>query len=122
MRCTRCREHAVIELRRHNAAFCADCFQGVFRNQVARAIDEYDMIETDDRILVAVSGGKDSLALWDVLLGAGYHADGLYLGLGIGGDSDPSPRLASALSQQAGGALPTIHLPTAPGVGNPPPR
>jgi len=115
MRCTRCREHAVIELRRHNAAFCADCFQGVFRNQVARAIDEYDMIETDDRILVAVSGGKDSLALWDVLLEAGYHADGLYLGLGIGGYSDRSHELTSAFAEQRGASLRTIDLATEQG-------
>jgi hypothetical protein len=27
------------------------------------------------RILVAVSGGKDSLALWDILLRMGYQAD-----------------------------------------------
>src|SRR4051812_50134946 len=118
MRCTRCREHAVIELRRHNAAFCADCFQGVFRNQVARAIDEYDMIETDDRILVAVSGGKDSLALWDVLIEAGYHADGLYLGLGIGGDSHPSHELTSALARPRGGGPRPLHPPPEAGVGN----
>ena len=46
------------------------------------------MFEPADRILVAVSGGKDSLALWDVLLELGYRADGLYLGLGIGEYSD----------------------------------
>jgi uncharacterized protein (TIGR00269 family) len=33
---------------------------------------------------VAVSGGKDSLALWDVLLRLGYQAGGLYIDLGIG--------------------------------------
>ena len=36
-----------------------------------------------ERILVAVSGGKDSLGLWDILNRLGYQADGLYLGLGI---------------------------------------
>jgi len=32
---------------------------------------------------VAVSGGKDSLALWDVLIDEGYTTTGLYLDLGI---------------------------------------
>jgi len=32
---------------------------------------------------VAVSGGKDSLALWDVLIETGYQTAGLYLDLGI---------------------------------------
>ena len=50
------------------------------REQVRRAIDDYDMIAPGERVLVAVSGGKDSLALWDILLDLGYAADGLYLG------------------------------------------
>jgi tRNA-5-methyluridine54 2-sulfurtransferase len=110
VRCTRCGGRAVIELRRHNAAFCGDCFQGVFRNQVARAIDEYEMFDEGDRILVAVSGGKDSLALWDVLLEAGYHADGLYLGLGIGEYSDRSHDRTVAFAEQRGASLRTIDL------------
>ena len=40
------------------------------------------MIAPGERVLVAVSGGKDSLALWDILLDLGYEADGLYLGPG----------------------------------------
>jgi uncharacterized protein (TIGR00269 family) len=41
------------------------------------------MFAREERVLVAVSGGKDSLALWDVLLDEGYDATGLYLDLGI---------------------------------------
>ena len=40
------------------------------------------MVRPEDRILVAVSGGKDSLALWDLLVELGYQADGLYISLG----------------------------------------
>jgi tRNA-5-methyluridine54 2-sulfurtransferase len=80
----------VIEIRRHHAAFCADHFLAMFRNQVDRAITRFRMIEPDDRVLLAVSGGKDSLALWDVLLGLGHDVTGLYLGLGIGTYSDRS--------------------------------
>ena len=110
MRCTRCRGRAVVELRRHNAAFCGDCFQGVFSNQVARAIEDHDMFDRDDRILVAVSGGKDSLALWDVLLDGGYLADGLYLGLGIGEYSDLSHDRTVAFAAARGATLRTIDL------------
>jgi uncharacterized protein (TIGR00269 family) len=115
VRCTRCGGHAVVELRRHNAAFCGGCFQGVFRNQVTRAIDEYDMFGSDDRILVAVSGGKDSLALWDVLLADGYRADGLYLGLGIGAYSDRSHDRTVAFAEERGASLRTIDLATEQG-------
>jgi uncharacterized protein (TIGR00269 family) len=110
VRCTRCGERAVVELRRHNAAFCGDCFQGVFRKQVARAIDDHDMFDRDDRILVAVSGGKDSLALWDVLLDDGYRAEGLYLGLGIGEYSDRSHDRTAAFAAARGATLRTIDL------------
>ena len=83
MKCTRCRGHAIIELRRHNAAFCAPDFVDFFRNQVREAIRKYRMLTRDERVLVAVSGGKDSLALWDVLIDEGYDTTGLYLDLGI---------------------------------------
>ena len=46
------------------------------------------ILEIDDRILVAVSGGKDSLTLWSILLTLGYRADALYVDLGIPGYSE----------------------------------
>src|SRR5438552_3950782 len=38
-KCKRCKEKAVVELRRHNAAFCKDCFFHFFGEQVKRAIE-----------------------------------------------------------------------------------
>ncbi|HEY3810326.1 MAG TPA: tRNA(Ile)-lysidine synthetase, partial [Acidimicrobiales bacterium] len=67
----------MVEVRRHNAAFCEGCFFRHCREQVNRAVEAYDMIRPGERVLVAVSGGKDSLALWDLLLDAGVDADGL---------------------------------------------
>jgi tRNA-5-methyluridine54 2-sulfurtransferase len=83
MKCRKCGSAAVLELRRHNAAFCGPDFQEFFRNQVREAIRKYRMFGRDETVLVAVSGGKDSLALWDVLLDEGYRTVGLYLDLGI---------------------------------------
>ncbi len=95
MKCRVCRGPAVIDVRRHNANFCAEHFLRLCRDQVAKAIRRFDMLADGDRVLVAVSGGKDSLAVWDLLTELGYAADGFYLGLGIGdysADSAPSPR------------------------------
>src|SRR5438132_4611016 len=83
MKCRKCGGTAVLELPRHNAAFCAPDFLDFFRNQVREAIRKYRMFEEDEHLLVAVSGGKDSLALWDVLIDEGYRTTGLYLDLGI---------------------------------------
>jgi uncharacterized protein (TIGR00269 family) len=84
VKCRVCKGPAVIDVRRHNAAFCRDHFLHHCQEQMRRAIRAHSMIEPGERVLVAVSGGKDSLALWDLLLELGYDADGLYLGLGIG--------------------------------------
>jgi tRNA-5-methyluridine54 2-sulfurtransferase len=108
MRCRRCKGIAVIELRRHNAAFCRDCFLHYVDEQVKRAVKDHDMLREDDRILVAVSGGKDSLALWDILLRLGYQAAGLYLGLGIGDYSDRSGQLVRAFADERDAEL--IHV------------
>ena len=79
MKCRVCRGPAVIDVRRHNANFCSEHFLRLCRDQVAKAIRQFDMLAGGDRVLVAVSGGKDSLAVWDVLTELGYAADGFYL-------------------------------------------
>ncbi|MGH8007941.1 MAG: ATP-binding protein, partial [Candidatus Binatia bacterium] len=99
MKCTRCRERAEINLRSHNSAFCKPCFILYFQRQVERTIAKEKMFTPDERILVAVSGGKDSLALWDVLLTQGYHTEGLYLDLGIGTYSSQSREKAERFAQ-----------------------
>jgi tRNA-5-methyluridine54 2-sulfurtransferase len=90
MNCTKCKTKAVIKIPRHHAAFCKACFTSFVHDQVTRAIKSEKMFGRGDRILVAVSGGKDSLALWDILLKLGYKADGFYVNLGIGGYSERS--------------------------------
>jgi tRNA-5-methyluridine54 2-sulfurtransferase len=110
VKCRVCREPAVIDIRRHNANFCSDHFLKLCRDQVAKAIDEFAMFQPGDRLLVAVSGGKDSLAVWDILRELGYEADGLYIGLGIGSYSDESGRMVQAFATQRGWPLQVIDL------------
>jgi uncharacterized protein (TIGR00269 family) len=115
MKCRRCREPAVIELRRHNAAFCAPCLIHHCQEQVRRAIEEFEMMRPDEKVLVAVSGGKDSLGLWDILLALGYRAEGLYIGLGIGDTENPysdvSGEYARAFAHSRDAALVEIDIP-----------
>ena len=113
MKCRVCKEPAVIDLRRHNAGFCAEHFLRLCRDQVTKAIEEHDMIAAGERVLVAVSGGKDSLGLWDLLVELGIPADGLYLGLGIGGYSDRSGDHARAFAAERGLRLHEVDLPEA---------
>ena len=110
MKCGRCRAPAVIEVRRHNAGYCRDCFVRHCSEQVRRAVDHFDMIGPGERVLVAVSGGKDSLGLWQILRELGYEADGLYLGLGIGEYSDESGRYVRAFAAERDWKLLEIDL------------
>jgi hypothetical protein len=110
VKCRVCKEPAVVDVRRHNAAFCRDHFLHHCDEQVKRAIDSHTMLAAGERVLVAVSGGKDSLALWDILVRLGYEADGLYLGLGIGEYSDESVAFARDQARAIGRPLIEIDL------------
>jgi uncharacterized protein (TIGR00269 family) len=113
MNCGKCKTKAVISLPRHNAAFCKGCFTTFVHEQVARAIKSFAMFKPDDRILVAVSGGKDSLALWHILLQLGYRADALYVNLGIGSYSEESHRKVQRYADRVAashGATLLVHV------------
>lgn len=116
-RCAVCRAPAVIEEPRHRAAWCPDHYLDHVRNQVRKAIDHPPglprgerMFSYGDRLLLAVSGGKDSLALWDVLLDLGYQVDGLYVGLGIGGYSSRSQAACEEFAQRRDAHLHVVDL------------
>ena len=101
MRCKKCPHKAVINLPRHHIAFCQSCFTEFVHTQVARGIKSQCMFGPQDRILVAVSGGKDSLALWNILLKLGYRADALYIDLGIGDYSAQSRQKVESFADKA---------------------
>ena len=91
MKCKRCRKaEAAVDLPSHNTAFCPGCFFLFFRRQVEEGIRTLSLLSPEDRVLVCVSGGKDSLVLWDILMELGYRTEGLHVDLGIEGYSDRS--------------------------------
>ena len=122
MKCRKCGESAAINMRQHRLALCAAHFLEWVPDQAQRAIEGYEMFRPTDRILVAVSGGKDSLALWDVLGRLGYRADGLYIGLGIDGGfgySDQSLARCQAFAQSRDLRLITVDVPETQGASIP---
>jgi uncharacterized protein (TIGR00269 family) len=116
MKCRKCGGSAALELRRHNAAFCSPHFIEFFRKQVAEAVHRHRMFSTEETILVAVSGGKDSLALWDVLLEDGYRTAGLYLDLGIFDYSKESKAKCEAFAAARGQTLHIVRVADAVGA------
>src|SRR5574340_533362 len=105
MKCRKCGSKASVNMRQHKLALCAEHYLEWIPQQAERFIQAYDMFGKDDRILVAVSGGKDSLSLWDILVRLGYQADGLYIGLGIDegvGYSSESHRFTQEFANEHG--------------------
>ncbi|WP_291320858.1 TIGR00269 family protein [Desulfonatronospira sp.] len=87
MKCTRCKKTAAVALPRHNAGFCPECYGVFFSRQVEKAIKERELFSKEDKILIALSGGKDSLALARELQLLGYNIAGLHIDLAIPGSS-----------------------------------
>ncbi len=101
MKCRKCGRPAVFNMRQHKLALCEVHYPAWFVAQTERAIKKHRMFGPDDRVLVAVSGGKDSLALWDVLLQLGFQASGLYIDLGIDGGTGYSAASREKVEQFA---------------------
>jgi len=87
MKCKKCGNKAVIRLRAHHISLCCEDFLSFVLNRVQQTIKRYKLFVPKERIVVAVSGGKDSLALFDILQRLGYPVEGFHLDLGIDGFS-----------------------------------
>jgi tRNA-5-methyluridine54 2-sulfurtransferase len=113
MKCHKCDQRAAIRMRQHRLALCKEHYISWFVDQTERMIKKYQMFKRDEKVLIAVSGGKDSLALWDVLVQLAYQADGLYINLGIKGEdqySDESERYALEFAEARGLKLHVINV------------
>jgi len=66
--CTFCKRHDAVYLRPYSGEkLCAKCFIGSIEDKVRATIAVYKMLLHNDKIMVAVSGGKDSVTLLHIL-------------------------------------------------------
>jgi tRNA-5-methyluridine54 2-sulfurtransferase len=105
MKCKVCKGEATIKLVSYNANFCERDFLTFFERRISNAIKDYKMFSHSERILLAASGGKDSLALWDVLARLGYNVTGYHLELGIPDSSDAALALCREFAEKKKGEL-----------------
>lgn len=99
-KCSRCESRAVVRVPYAKLNLCRDHFLGYIEERVYRTVERYKMLRGAKRLLVALSGGKDSLSLLYLLnslkgrLGleavVGFHLD-----LGIGEYSKASSEAVS---------------------------
>mgnify|MGYP000894928124 FL=1 len=114
MKCRKCGGKAVLNMRQHKLALCGEHYLEWLPEQVERFVEKYKMFTRQEKVLVAVSGGKDSLGLWDILHGLGYRTEGLYIGLGINDEglpySDESRRLSEQFAAERGLTLHVVDV------------
>ena len=110
MKCKRCGALAAVKLPSHHAGFCPECFEVFFKRQVETAVRRHAMIKPGEKVLVAVSGGKDSLALMRVLSDLGHDVEGLHVHLGIPDSSDPVCAKTEAYFRDNGFTLHVLRM------------
>ena len=67
-KCSYCSADAIYTREYEGASFCGKCLRHALEERVRRTVTKHHMLEHDDRIAVAVSGGKDSLTLLSLLV------------------------------------------------------
>lgn len=66
--CSKCKKNNPIYLRQYSGEFlCKKCFIKSIEYKAKRTVSKYSMIKHGDTVAVAVSGGKDSLVLLNIL-------------------------------------------------------
>jgi len=111
MKCRVCGAQASIRLPQYNTAYCSEDFIAFLEKRVLDTIRKHDLIRPEDRTVIAVSGGKDSLALWHLTNKLGYPADGIHIHLGIGEYSDLSFEKTRAMAERLQRRLYFFSLP-----------
>ncbi len=67
MQCIKCSEQSVFVRKYSGEHLCSSCFSNSILRKTAKTISKYNMIKNNDLVSVAVSGGKDSLVLLEIL-------------------------------------------------------
>lgn len=104
----------ILRLTEFNLKVCESCFLRFFERRVRRSIEKHDMLAEGDRVVLAVSGGKDSTALLYTLkrLGGvmGFDLTALHFHLNMGDYSDRNLEVVEEQARGAGVPLEVTHI------------
>ncbi|MDP8253388.1 MAG: ATP-binding protein [Candidatus Kaelpia aquatica] len=102
MNCKICGNEASLKLKSHNLKLCEEDFRVFLDRQFRRAVADMEMFSRQEPVLVAVSGGKDSLLCWHLINKLAYKSEGIFLDLGIEGFSSASKNKISNFAKERG--------------------
>lgn len=61
--CSYCNESGIVKRKYSGENLCPECFQKNIEKNIYKTISKYKMLKVEDKIVVALSGGKDSMTL-----------------------------------------------------------
>ncbi len=110
MKCKKCKNKAITYLKPYRIALCENCYVKFYESLVKRCIKRYGILKRDEKILVAVSGGKDSSAMAYVLKTLNYNIELFYIDLGIKNYSKASEKAVNELAEFIDANLNIVRL------------
>ncbi|MEM1645202.1 MAG: TIGR00269 family protein [Ignisphaera sp.] len=106
IKCRYCGKEAVVRIPFARLNLCSDHFKEFIVSKVKNTILRYKMIEPGDRVILAVSGGKDSVALAHIMhsisTSLNFKLAVLHIDLGIGEYSRKSREVVEYLCKELG--------------------
>lgn len=96
--------------RHYNLKVCLKCFPDFFKKRVSETIKKFNMFNPSDSIVVAISGGKDSLSITKALKDLGYNIMALHINTKIGNFSEESKRIVEKFCLNENISLKIIDL------------
>lgn len=112
MMCSKCGEGAFEKFR--GRYYCKGCYAEKYESAVESSIRRYRMIKAGERVLVALSGGKDSVAMLSVLKSLSskfqFEVSSLFINLGLKEYSRISLEIASRVCEKLEVELHTVNL------------
>ncbi|MGB9711344.1 MAG: ATP-binding protein [Thermodesulfovibrio sp.] len=99
-----------VSLRHYNLRVCLDCFPHFFKKRVQETVEKFKMFGPKDSLIVALSGGKDSMSVTKALKDLGYSIKAFHINADLGEVSKKSIEIVQNFCEIEKIPLKIVHL------------